>query len=177
MVAPPRPASTKTYLRTKWIFVPDGAYDPEAPSLALLSATPALDVTNMFFASSAKPGQSTNLARSPKRVGDAESYEFIGETQPTLGEIRYSDNPQAEPLSADIIAYETFPVGTTGHLVARRGLDRNTDLALTDKVTSYPCECGPQLEVDEGENEGAEAAIAQTFAQTGPKVARKAIVA
>jgi hypothetical protein len=53
----------------------------------------------MFYASSAKPSQSTNMARAPKRVGDGVTYEFVGETQETIGEVRYSFDPQAAALS------------------------------------------------------------------------------
>lgn len=177
MPAPIRPTATKMYLKDKWIFVPTGAYSPTAPSLAILGGATALDVTKMFFASSARPTQSTNLARSPKRLGDAETYEFVGETQPTIGEVRYSFNPQGAALSDGKKAYEKFPSGTTGWLVNQLGIDRDTDVVLGNFVTSYPVEAGPQLEVPEGDAEGAEIAIAQTFAQTGPKVLNVAVVA
>jgi len=177
MTAPLRPAATKMYLRDKWVFVPAGAYDPLIPSLAILNAATALDVSKMFFQSSARPSQTTNLAKSPKRIGDAEVYEFVGETNPTIGEVRYSFNPQGAALSDGKKAYEKFPAGTTGWLVNRLGIDRDTDLATTQFVTSYPVEAGQQHEVPEGDAEGAEVAIAQTFAQTGPKALNKAIVA
>ncbi len=177
MVAPLRPAGTKSYLRSKWVWVPKGTYDPEAPSLAILNAATALDVTKMFFASSAKPGQTTNMARAPKRIGDAETFEFVGETQSTLGEMRYAYNPQAAAGSDQLKAYEKFVPNAEGFLVRRGGIDRDTDLALGQFVTSYPAECCPQLEGEEGDAEGAEEAIVQPFAQTGPKVMKKAIVA
>lgn len=177
MTAPLRPDDTKAYLRKKIVFVPTGSYDPDAPSLAILNAASALDVTNMFYASSANPSQSTNLARAPKRVGDAETYEFVGETTVTIGEVRYSFNPQGAALSDGVKAYEKFPAGTAGYLVTRYGIDRDTDLAVSQFVTSRPVEFGPQLEVEEGDSEGAVVAIAQTVAQNGPTVMKKAIVA
>lgn len=176
MAEPLRPAGTKHYLRDKWVFVPTGAYDPEAPSLALLEAASALDVTKMLFASSARPSQSTNLARAPKRVGDGETYEFVGETQATFGEMRYAFNPQAAAASDGKKAYEKFPAGTTGWMVNRLGIDRDTDLEIGQFVTSYPVEVGPQHETPEGDGEGAEVAIVQTVAQTGPKSLNVAIL-
>jgi hypothetical protein len=176
MPAPVRPASTKAYLRKKVVWVPKGTYNPDSPSLAILTGASALDVTKMFFASSASPGQSTNMARAPKRIGDGETYEFVGETQSTLGEMRYSVNPQGAALSDGVKAYEKFVPGSEGFLVFRYGIDRDTDLATAQFVTSYPSECGPQLEVEEGDGEGAEMGIVQPFAQTGPKSQRKAIV-
>jgi len=177
MVAPVRPNSTKMYLRDKWIFIPTGTYSPTAPSTALLIGATALDVSKMFFQSSARPSQSTNLAKSPKRIGDGETYEFVGETSVSIGEVRYSFNPQGVALSNEVKAYEKFVPGTTGFLVNRLGIDRDTDLTTGQFVTSYPCECGPQLEVPEGDAEGAEIAIVQTFAQTGPKSIKVALLA
>jgi len=177
MPAPIRPAATKHYLRSKWVFVPTGSFSPTAPSTATAIGATALDVTKMFFASSAVPTQATNLARSPKRIGDAETYEFVGETNPTFGEVRYSFNPQGAALSDGVKAYEKFPAGTTGHMVNRLGIDRDTDLATGQFVTSYPVEFGPQQEVPEGDAEGAEVAIVQTVAQTGPKSIKIALVA
>lgn len=177
MTAPVRPASTKAYLRRKVIIVTDAAYDPANPSLAILTGATALDVTKMFFMSAARPSSSTNLARAPKRVGDGVSYEFVGETQETIGEIRYAVDPQAAALSTGKKCFEKLPEGTTGHVVIRYGIDRDTDLATTQFVSSYPFEGGPQNEDEEGDAEGAEVAIRQTFAQTGPKQLFKAVVA
>jgi hypothetical protein len=177
MPAPTRPAGTKAYLRKKVVFVPADTYDPEAPSLAVLNAASALDVTKMLYASSASPSQSTNMARAPRRLGDGETYEFVGESQSTIGEMRYSFNPQAAALSDGKKASEKFPAGTTGYLVYRYGIDRDTDLATAQFVTSYPVEFGPQQETEEGDAEGAEVAIVQSVAQTGPKSLNKAIVA
>lgn len=177
MTAPTRPAGTKAYLRRKVIIVTDAAYDPTNPSLAILTGGTALDVSKMFFLSSARPSESTNLARAPKRIGDGESYEFIGESQATIGEVRYAVDPQAAALSTGKKCFEKLPAGTTGHVVVRYGIDRDTDLALAQFVTSYPFEAGPQNEDEEGDAEGAEVAIAQTFAQTGPKGLFKAIAA
>ena len=84
----------------------------------------------MFFDSSADPSLSTNMARAPKRVGDGETYEFVGESQATIGEVRYSFNPQGAALSDGKKAFEKFPAGTTGFLVYRWGIDRDTDLAV-----------------------------------------------
>lgn len=176
MAAPLRPTGTKAYLRKKIVFVPTGTYAPDAPSLAIMNAATALDVTKMFYASSANPSQSTNMARAPKRIGDGETYEFVGETQVTLGEMRYSFNQQGPALDATVKAFEKFTPGVTGFLVFRYGIDRDTDLATGQFVTSYPCECGPQLEIEEGDAEGAETGIVQPFAQTGPKSIKKVIV-
>lgn len=176
MAAPIRPAGTKAYLRDSWVFVPTLA-NPASPSLAEINGASALNVTKMFFASSARPSQSTNLASAPKRIGDGETYQFVGESQQSWGEVRYSFNPQAAALSDGKKAFEKFTPGTTGYMVNRLGIDRDTDFAIGQFVTSYPVEFGPQNETPEGDGEGAEVAIVQTVAVTGPKALNKAVVA
>jgi hypothetical protein len=176
MAAPLRPTATKAYLRHKVIFAPTigGA---AGPTVAEGTGASALDITNMVFESSALPSQSTNLARAPKRLGDGETYEFVGESQLSFGEIRYSFNPQGAALSDGKKAFEKFPAGTTGYIIDRWGLDRNTDLAAAQFVTVYPVEFGPQHEVAEGDAEGAEVGIVQTVAITGPKRLNVAVLA
>jgi hypothetical protein len=177
MAAPTRPAGTKAYLRRKIVLVKDAAYNPASPSLAILNGASALDVTKMFYESSARPTATTNMARSPKRVGDGTSYEFVGETTETMGEVRYSFDPQAAALSVGKKCAEFLAEATTGYYVERYGPDRDVDLAVGQFVTSRPFEAGVQNEVEEGEGEGAEVAIVQALAATGPRSFNKAIVA
>jgi len=177
MAAPIRPAATKAFGAEKWVFVPTIA-DPTAPKLSTeLNAAGALDVTKMFFASSARPDASANMAKAERRLGDIESFEFVGETSYTLGEVRYSFNPQGAALSTGVQAFEKLPQGTTGYLVRRLGINRDTDLAVGQFVTSFPVEAGPQVETTEGDGESAEVAIKQAFAITGPPSIKKAVVA
>ena len=175
MVAPTRPKGVKAYLTDKWVWVPTLA-NPAAPTVSELTGASSLDVTLMFYQSSAKPGSSTNMATAPKRVGDGQSYQFVGETQQTLGEMRYAFDSQSSTGSDGRKAFEKFPEGATGYLVRRRGKNRLLDIIAGDKVWAYPAECGPQAEAEEGDNEGAETAIAQSFAQNGPTIKDVAVV-
>lgn len=177
MVAPVRPASTQSKGTTKIVFVPafTGAYT--APDVTAAAGASALDVTNMFFESSAMPDASTQMARAARRVGDVESYEFVGEVQWTLGEMRYAFNPQAAALSDQKKAFEKFPYGTTGYLLIRKGIDRNTDLATGQFVSVYPVSFGSQVETDEGDGDSAEVAIKQGVGVTGPPAQVVALVA
>lgn len=176
MAAPIRPAAAKAFGREKWMFVPTIA-NTASPSLASeINAAGSLDVTMMFFTSSARPDASVNMAKAARRLGDIESYEFVGETSYTLGEIRYSFDPQAAALSNGVKAFEKFPAGTTGYLVRRLGIDRNTDFAVGQFVSIFSVEFGPQVEVTEGDGESAEVAIKQGVALNAPPVLKKAIV-
>lgn len=177
MAAPLRPAGTKAYLNKKIILVKDPAYNPASPSLAILTGSQALDVTYMFYESSARPQSTTNMAKAPKRVGDGTTYEFVGETSESIGEVRYAFDPQAAALSNGKKLAEFLPQGTEGHYVVRYGANRDDDLATGDFVTSRPFEAGVQNEDEEGDGEGAEVAIVQALAATGPQAFNKAVVA
>ena len=164
MAAPTRPASVKAFGTEKIIFCPT-----ESASIAVLGGSTALDVTKMWFDSAARPDATANMAQSPPRVGDIESYEFVGQTQWTLGEVRYQHSPQGAAESDGVKAFEKTPPGTTGFLYFRRGINRDTDLAATtQKVDRYPVEAGPQVPIKEGDGEGSEWGIKQAFAITGP---------
>src|SRR3954469_12179409 len=127
MTAPLRPSASKAYLRNSWVFVPTvaGYAAGTGPTAVEVTGASSLDVSLMLYDSSAQPSQSTNLARAPKRLGDGTTYEFVGETQATIGELRYSFDPQAAAASTGKKAKEKFTPGTTGFLVNRRGIDIN----------------------------------------------------
>ena len=177
MAAGLRPLGTKAYRQTRIILVKDAAYDPEAPSLAILTGASALDVTNMFYASSATPSSSANLVTAPRRVGDGSQYQRVGSSQKSIGEVRYSFDPQAAALSDGKKAFEFLPELTTGYYVTVMGQPDDGTMAVGDFVTSRPFEAGDQDEVPEGDGESAEVAIVQTLAQTGPTSLNVAIVA
>jgi hypothetical protein len=165
MVAPIRPNPIKAFGTEKWVFVPTLA-SITAPSTATLTGGTSLDVTKMFFATSNRPDASTNMVTAEKRIGDIESFEFAGETHWTLGEVQYQFDPQSAAASNGKKAFEKFPAGTTGFLVRRLGMNRDTDLAVAQFVSVFPVECGVQVESVVGEGETAEVAIKQAFAVT-----------
>lgn len=168
MAAPIRPDSAKLYTREKWVFVPTIAVTSSPAAATEVNAATSLDVSKMFFASSARPSASTNLVSQNRRIGDASLAQFVGETQWTLGEIRYSFSPQAAALSDGKKAFEKFPAGTTGYLVHAQDIPVDDDLAAGDFVNVYQVEFGVQVPVPEGDAEGSEAAIVQTVAITDP---------
>lgn len=176
MAAPIRPNSVSAFGTEKWVFVPT-LTAPNAPSLAELNAASALDVTKMLMESSARPDASTEMARSERRVGDVESFEFPGETQWTGGEIMYQFAPQAAALSDGKKAYEKLPQGTTGWLVRRLGINRDTDLAVGQFVTSFPVAFGVQVETTVGDGASREVAVKQGVGVTGAPYTNKAVVA
>lgn len=171
-----RPAGTKNWGNTMVVFVPT-LTSLTSPSVAEATAVSALDVTKMFYQSSPMPDASTDMVEAPMRIGDVESYEFTGQTKWTLGEVRYSFNPQAAAASDGKKAFEKFPQGTTGYLIVRRGMNRDTALAVGQFVSIYPVEFGVQVESTEGDGAGSEVAIKQGVAVTSTPSINKALAA
>lgn len=177
MPEPIRPASTKTFTKENWIFVPTIASATLAPTVAEATGATSLDVTRILFASSGRPSASTNRVTAERRLGDGSQYEQIGTTTVTGGDMLYAFGDQAVAATDPKKLYEKIPEGTTGYLVNRRGLGRATALAAGQFVHVYPVEFGPSFPVNAGDGETAEAAMTVTFAVTGPPAIEVAVLA
>lgn len=182
MAEPLRPASSKTYGKKNWVFVPtisastngEGA----APSATEATAASTLDVTLMALADAAfTPTKSTNRAKQNRRYGDTKVYEFIGETSWEGGEFGFAVQPQAAAGADGKKALEKFTEGTTGFMVQRLGVARSTALAAGQFVNVYPVEVGPCQITEAGDGESAEAAGYTTIAVTGEPAMGVAITA
>lgn len=177
MAEPIRPDATSLFGKSNWLFVPGGCANPAAPTATELAAASTLDMTRIVFASSGSPTATTNRVRAERRLGDTDSFEFIGETQWTGGDFLYAVADQAAAGDDGKKMYETIPAGTTGDLIRRRGVDRATAPTAGQFVHVYPAEFGPSIPVDQGEGEAAEAAMTVGVAVTGPPNIMVAVVA
>lgn len=177
MAEPIRPASTKTFTKENWIFVPTIASSTLAPTVSEASGATALDISRIIFASSGRPTATTNRVTAERRLGDGALYEAIGTTQYTGGDMLYAMADQATTGADGKKLYEKIPEGTTGFLVNRRGLGRATDVASGQFVNVYPVEFGPSSPATAGDGESAEAAMTVTFAITGPPAFMVAVLA
>lgn len=176
MAAPIRPASSKAYGREKWVYVPTIA-NVNAPTVAEVTAGTVLDITCYLFESSARPTGSTNLVERERRICDTTTFQQVGSTTYAGGEMVASLDPQAAALSDGKKAWEKFPEGTTGYLVRRLGLDRNTDLAAAQFVDVFPVEFGVPMPGTVGDGESRENSFTSTFAITSTPAFVKAIAA
>lgn len=167
MAAPLRPALALAFGREKWAFVPAVA-DVNAPTVAEVTAATGLDLSCFLYESSARPSASTSMVELPRLICDTYSYENPGATKITGGEARFAVDPQGATNSTGKKAWEKLPAGTTGFLVARFGIDVNTDFAAGQFVSVYPVKFGAPLVVKEGDGEGATVAFISTFGITGP---------
>ncbi len=165
MAEPLRPAPTPTFGKENWVFVPTIA-SKSAPTATEINGASALDISRIVFASTGKPTQSTNRPTAERRLADTKTYEFIGISNVTGGDMLYAFNPQAASGSDGKKFYEKIPEGTTGFLVQRRGIGRATAVAAGQFVNVYPVQFGPSFPADAGSDESAEAALTVTFAVT-----------
>jgi hypothetical protein len=84
----------------------------------------------------------------------------------------------AEPLALEVLEVDhDSTVGGLVHEGVVLGLLLLGADGRSSNVLVVITEAGPQLEVPEGDAEGAEVAIVQALAATGPQSMRKAIVA
>lgn len=176
MAEPLRPTARKTFGKTNWIFVLELS-SQASPPVADVNATTGIDITRIAFASTGKPTQSTNRATNERRLGDTKTYEFIGITNVTGGDMLYAFDPQAAALSDGKKFYEKIPEGTTGYLIERKGLGRAVTPAAGQFVNVYPVEFGPSFPAEAGDAESAESAMSVTFAVTGDPSINVAIAA
>ncbi len=176
MAEPLRPTARKTFGKTNWIFVPTLSSQASPPVADVNSAT-GIDVTRIVFASTGTPTQSTNRVTNERRLGDTKTYEFIGISNVTGGDMLYAFDDQAAALSDGKKFYEKIPEGTTGYLIERRGLGRAVTPAAGQFVNVYPVEFGPSFPASAGDAESAEAAMTVTFAVTGDPSINVAIAA
>lgn len=176
MAAPIRPASSKAYGREKWVFVPTIA-DTDAPTVAEVTAGTVLDISCYLFESTGRPGATTNLVDRERRICDTVTFQQVGTTTYSGGEMQASFDPQAAALSDGKKAWEKFPEGTTGYLVRRLGIDVDTDLAAGQFVDVFPVEFGVPVPGTVGDGESRESSFMSTFAITSTPAFNKAIAA
>ncbi|MCW2785247.1 MAG: hypothetical protein JWP74_1764 [Marmoricola sp.] len=175
MAAPLRPPSSKAYGRETWIFTPTIA-SITAPTAVEINAAGGLDISCMLFSDTAKPGQSTNLVDRERRLCDTVTFQQIGTTTFSGGEMKAAFDPQGAAASNGVKAWEKFPEGTTGFLVRRLGLATATAVAAGQFVDVFPVEFGPPMPTVQGDGESAENAFVSTFAVTSTPAFKVAAV-
>lgn len=176
MAAPVRPAGVKAFGKEKYVFVPTIA-NVAAPTLAEVTGASSLDLTGYLYVEGFD-GVTADTGRvtAPRRLSDTTTFESMGTTSYTISDLTYAFDPQAAALSNGKKAFEKLPEGTTGYLVRRRGIDRNTDMATGQFVSVFPVAFGAQTEVLTSTDEAGEVAIRQGAAITNTPTANVALV-
>lgn len=176
MVEPIRPKPTKLHGRENWVLIPS-VNDINAITVTEWNAASSFDITRVIFASSGKPSQSTNRATAERRMGDTKTYEFIGDSAVTGGDIIYAFADQAVAGDDGKRLFEEIPEGTTAVLANRRGHPRATTAIAGQFYNAFPVEFGPSFPADAGTGESAESAMTAAFAVYDEVAINKALVA
>lgn len=176
MTEPLRPAANPLYGKENWVIIPSVA-DITAITATEWNAASSLDVTRIVFASTGKPSQSTSRVAAERRLGDTKTYERLGTSSVTGGDMLYAHNTQGAALSDGQKMYEAIPDGTTAVLANRRGIARATAGAAGQGYHAYPVQFGPSFPADAGDAEAAEDAMTCAFAVIDAPAINKKIVA
>jgi hypothetical protein len=169
MTAPLRPNAASVYGKENWIYVATIAATTPDPDRVGGQRASSLDVTNIVFADSGRPSQTTNRVTQERRLGDTILFEFVGNTTYGGGEMHYQWDPQAAAGANGKKAFEKFTFGgVSGFLVQRLGVLNATTPAAGQFVNVYPVTIGPSFPSQAGDNETAEAGLTATFAVTSP---------
>lgn len=176
MPKPMRPDPAVTYGRENWIWVPAIA-NIQTPKLTEVTATSALDITDILFDATGDPTQSTNRVTAERRKGDTAQYERIGTTTFGGGEMLYALSPQAAAASPGKKAWELFLGGVDGFLVRRLAVAKETDFAIGQFVDVFPNSFGPSMPTKAGAGETGEAAATCAFAITAQPAFLRPLIA
>lgn len=168
MTTPLRPAPASLYGSENWIYVTTIASTALIPTAAEVNAGSSLDITNIAFADTGKPSQSTNRVAQERRLGDTTVPEALGATTITGGTLHYAFDPQAAVGSNGKKLFEKIPAGQVGYLVERLGILNTTTPATGQFVNVYPVQFGNSFPTRAGDNETAQAGMACDFAVTAP---------
>lgn len=179
MTEPLRPAAAKLYGRSNWIFIATIASATLAPTVAEVTATSSLDVTNMLIdGNEPKPDQNTNLVEQNRRYGDTVMFQFVGTTTMTGGDLMFQFNQQGAALADTVKAWEKFSAGgVTGFFANRNNVAKDVAPAAGQFVDVYPVDIGPGLPVPSGDGEAREGAFKCSYAITSKPALKIAILA
>lgn len=174
MPEPLRPNASKLYGRENWVLIPTVA-DIDAITAAEWNAASSFDISRVIFATTGKPTQSTNRVTTERRLGDTKTYERIGTSNVTGGDMLYAHDDQAAAASDGKKMFETIPEGSTFILAQRRGIPRAAAAVAGQFYHAYPVEFGPSFPAEAGDSEAAEGAMTTAFAVYGEPAINKAI--
>lgn len=170
MPEPLRTTPAKLFGRENVVFIPTiAATATLSPTVAEITGASAFDITNVVFADGEPTLEAAiERVRQDRRLGDTNSYEFLGATDYTGGEAVMAWQPQAAAASDGKKAWEKFPAGTTGFLARREDIAKATAFAATQRLTwVVPVEFGQPTPLKKSEGAASQAAFRAPFGITG----------
>lgn len=138
------------------------------PTLAQITASGALDITQMLYAGGWTPQSTANVVTAPRRLGDVRIFNRFGLVTDSLGNIRYVYQPQALTSADGKKAYTLLAPGASLFAVERLGVAESTAFAISDWVRVAPVIPGPYNPVYDTTDEASEFAIDQQIVIPSP---------
>lgn len=166
MAAPLTPAGVNVQGKIKTVFAPTGSLT--APSLAVFNGATALDVSNILYADGYAYTKEQTKNAAPRRHGSKKVWETDGTTSESLGDLRYTVDPQGAAASDGKKAWEKFLPGTIGFFLQRMGLDIDTDLAIGQWVEVTPAKLLARYIIGDVTDESSEFTVVQSVIVTAP---------
>lgn len=159
MAAPMTHAPALTFKRRNWLYVPAGGFvDYKNPTVTELIAASVMDFTRLAFRDGTdQPSQSTERVQANQLLGDDLNYERKGVTSVTGSTLTWRTDPQAADASDGAKLWELFAAGPDGGFLVRRlNVARDTAIAATQKVSIFPADLSPALEIEVGQGSAGE---------------------
>lgn len=146
-----------------------------APTTAVTVAeiNAGVDISCYMMADGWAPSIDSNRGNTPARLCTTIQFEQFGNTTYSIGDIKYSWQPQAAALSSGLAAWEALVPGTSGYFVERQGTAATTVAwATTQYVTIWPSILGQRLSAGDTTDEFAEFVVTQGVAVTAAPAVR-----
>ena len=157
------PVGVQAQGNVTWWAVPTIANEAAATATEL-NATSGLNISCFLYESSLESTIDQNKVDSMRRLCSRDTFQKLGNTTYTLGDLMYSIDPQAAPTTDGNKARTLLVAGTKLYLVRRLGKDaQSNDQAVSgDRYRSFYVQLGPQDERADTSNEANEVQIQQT---------------
>lgn len=157
------PVATKTQGNDKIVFMTP-VTTPAAPSLATnINAASSVEATLAMYGTWNAP-VNVNTGQAPVRVGTTSQLPQEGNAQRQVIPITYPVDPSVAKTDANNKLWSLLAEGTEVDVFVRRGVDKDTNFAASDRGWLYRCRAGFQPEPSRtGDDEFAEYQVAQNL--------------
>lgn len=149
-----------------------------APATAVTTTeiNAGVDISCYMMADGWAPSIDSNRGNTPARLCTTVQFEQFGNTTYSIGDIKYSWQPQAAALASGVAAWEALVPGTSGYFVERQGLNAVSSAWTAAQFCNiWPAILGQRLSAGDTTDEFAEFVVTQGVAVTAAVATRIAI--
>lgn len=147
-----------------------------ATAATIAEVNAGIDVSCYMMADGWSPSVNNNTGNVSRRLCTTVQFEQFGNTTYSIGELRYTIQPQAAALAAGVAAWEGLVPGTSGYFYERQGLDAvSTAWAAAQFINIYPVTLGKRLISGDPSDEFAEFVVTQGVIVTAVPTYRVAV--